>query len=263
LPPVLVRRISQVRSAGNPFDGDFASWQEARLKCDGYDSSGILDKVLAATLKVKRGEAEYERDSVIFDHIEYCWPVTAGLMWAAARNNGRLNVLDFGGSLGSSYFQNRKFLQLLPHLSWNVVEQSHYVDAGQQHIQSDELQFYRSIDECVAVNQPNVVLLSSVLQYLDDPEEIAGRLSAIGATCMIIDKTPFSNLDVDKILVQKVPASIYSASYPMRVFSRAKFLQQITSNWNLLELFTNSEQEVTSSSGCKFSFQGMLLDFRQ
>ena len=70
----------------------------------------ILDKVLAATLKVKQGQAVFERDSVLFDEIEYSWPLLAGLMWAAASNGGKLNVLDFGGALGSSYYQNRKFL---------------------------------------------------------------------------------------------------------------------------------------------------------
>jgi putative methyltransferase (TIGR04325 family) len=37
--------------------------------------------------------------------------------------------------LGSSYFQNRKFLQSLPDVRWNVVEQPHYVDAGRKYIE--------------------------------------------------------------------------------------------------------------------------------
>mgnify|MGYP001500873774 CR=1 FL=1 len=48
---------------------------------------------------VKNGEAVYERDLVLFDYIEFYWPVLSGVMWVAARNNGRLNVLDYGGSL--------------------------------------------------------------------------------------------------------------------------------------------------------------------
>ena len=45
-------------------------------------------------MKVKKGEAVYERDSMIFDQIEYSWPVLFGLMWAAAQNSGYLKVLD-------------------------------------------------------------------------------------------------------------------------------------------------------------------------
>ena len=91
---------------------------------------------------VKRGEAVFERDSVIFDKVQYAWPVTAGLMWVAARNGGRLSVLDFGGSLGSSYFQNREFLAYLPNVRWSVIEQAHFVKAGRKHIQDERLVFY-------------------------------------------------------------------------------------------------------------------------
>ncbi len=112
-PPAVVRLIRRGRGpqqdGGLRFEGDFATWEEASAQCAGYDAEDILAKVLAATLKVKSGEAACERDSVLFDDIEYAWPVLAGLMWAAARNGGKLNVLDFGGALGSSYFQNRKF----------------------------------------------------------------------------------------------------------------------------------------------------------
>lgn len=263
LPPAIVRRVRQFRGMGNRFEGDYSSWDEANAHCSGYDAGEILDKILAATLKVKCGEAVYERDSVVFDQIEYFWPVTSGLMWVAARNNGRLNVLDFGGSLGSSYFQNRKFLKALSHVSWNVVEQPHYVDAGQLHIQSEELRFFKTIEECLADNQPNVVMLSSVLQYLEDPGEIIKCLTAAKATCLIVDRTPFTILKQDKILVQKVPASIYSASYPMWVFSMEKYLRLLESDWHLITQWQNTEGSVISTAGLEFSFQGMLLELRQ
>jgi len=113
LPPVLARWLRRVRGMGVSFEGDFATWEEARAHCTGYDSEAIFTAVLAATLKVKHGKAAFERDSVTFEQVEYAWPVLSGLMWAAARNGGKLNVLDFGGALGSAYFQNKKFLKSL------------------------------------------------------------------------------------------------------------------------------------------------------
>ena len=88
------------------FEGSYSTWQEADALCNGYDNMEILEKILSATLKVKNGEAVYERDSVIFDQIEYSWPVLTGLMCAAAQNSGCLKVLDFGCSLGSSNLEN-------------------------------------------------------------------------------------------------------------------------------------------------------------
>ena len=92
LPPAILRQIRRRRSTDIRFEEEYATWKDATENCTGYDSEGILEKVLEATLKVKNGEAVYERDSVLFDHIEYSWPVLSGLMWVAARNNGRLNV---------------------------------------------------------------------------------------------------------------------------------------------------------------------------
>src|SRR5262249_2040710 len=154
-----------------------------------YDASLILDKVIDATLKVKRGEAAYERDSVLFEDIDYNWPVAAGLLWAAARCNGRLAVLDFGGALGSTAYQNSRFLQGLPYVCWNVVEQPHYVAAGRAHVQDETLRFHETIEACASEASPNAVLLSSVLQYLEDPRAVLARVNRIDPEVIIVDRT--------------------------------------------------------------------------
>lgn len=239
LPSVLVNLIRRVRGVGICFEGDFATWEEASAQCTGYDAKEILAKVLEATLKVKRGEAAFERDSVLFDKIEYAWPVLAGLMWAAARSGGRLNVLDFGGALGSSYFQNRKFLQSLPDVRWNVVEQPHYVDAGRKHIQDEQLRFYQTIDECLTENQSNVVLLSSVLQYLPNPFGMLNELAAIKADTLILDRTSFSPPGhKDFVRLQHVPENIYKATYPCHALSEGKLCQFISDmGYDLIEVY--------------------------
>lgn len=261
LPPVIKRWVRQhLGGWGNRFEGDFNTWEQAIGQCTGYDNEDILTKVLDATLKVKSGLVAYERDSVLFDQIEYAWPLLAGLMWAAARSAGKLNVLDFGGSLGSTYFQNRKFLCQLPEVRWSVIEQEHYIKAGQDFIQDEHLRFYHSIEECLLENQPNVVLLSSVLQYLQFPFEIMNRISMIKTACLIIDRTPFSTRNKDIIMIQRVPKSIYPASYPMRVFSENKFMNLIANDWRLVADTPCPEGEVYSDMGFKFSFKGILLE---
>jgi putative methyltransferase (TIGR04325 family) len=262
-PPVLMDWIHQIRGGEVRFEGDFSTWEEASVRCSRYDTQEILDRVLAATLKVKRGEAAFERDSVLFDQIDYAWPMLAGLMWAGACNGGRLNVLDFGGALGSSYFQNRKFLQSLSDVRWNVVEQSHYVEAGLLHIQDERLRFYRTLEECLTENQPNVILLSSVLQYIESPNNLVDKLSKVGAKCLVIDRTPFSVYEKDRLVNQRVPAAIYSASYPMWIFSLSMFEKLLAANWSMVAVNLSPEGYVRTTEGFEFSFQGMLLAARQ
>lgn len=261
LPPALLRwarKIIHGRGGRISFEGDYTTWEEAAARCTGYDAAPILVKVLDATLKVKRSEAAYERDSVVFEEIEFAWPVTAALMWAAAQSGGRLDVLDFGGALGSSYFQNRTLLANLPEVRWSVIEQVHYVEAGREHIQDDTLRFYSSIDSCLAENKPNVVLFSSVLQYLPQVERVIKQIDDSGATTLIIDRTPFSDELVNKICVQHVPDSIYRASYPMKIFSLNVFMGNFV-NWEVVAKIPCPEGSLTTGSGVDMKFLGLIL----
>lgn len=258
LPPAVLRWLS--KSRGLVFQGKYPAWSDAAVHCSGYDSQDILSKVLAATLKVKRGEAAFERDSIIFSEPEYEWPLLAALMWAAARTGGKLNVLDFGGALGSSYFQNKVFLESIPDVMWSVVEQSHYVDAGQMHIQDNQIRFYKTIEACTADNQPNVILLSSVLQYIESPDLIINQLKKIGADFLIIDRTPFSEQWEDRLVIQSIPASIYRASYPMWIISRPRLERELAKDWNLIASHLSPEGKVKTKEGFMFSFEGMLLE---
>ena len=240
LPPVIDRQLRKlVRGGGIRFEGNYKTWEEAAALCTGYDAESILDKVLEATLKVKRGEAVFERDSVLFDEIQYSWPVTAALMWAAARNNGNLHVLDFGGSLGSSYFENKQFIEALTRVTWSVVEQPHYVEKGSAYISDGILKFYNSIDECAKENNINCVLLSSVIQYLPEPFAVLQKVCELHPDVIMIDKLIVNQTSTDTIHIQTVPPSIYSAEYPCRSITEEKLLSHFTSTYRLITKFNS------------------------
>ena len=262
LPPGALRWLRHVagrRRGGVRFEGDFTTWEEAVAVSDGYDQQSILAKVTAATLKVKRGEAAYERDSVLFDQIQYSWPVLAALLWAAARSGGRLSVLDFGGSLGSSYHQNRRFLESLPDVRWGIVEQPHYVAAGREHVEDEKVRFFGTIEECAIQLQPNVIMLGSVLQYVSQPDTVLQELAGTPANVMIIDRTPFADTETDRITIQRVPPSIYDASYPCRILSRERIRRVLLSRWRILETFSCAEGTTRTDAGLRFRFEGLIL----
>lgn len=214
--------------------GDYPSWSSAAAASGGYDGGEILEKCRAAVLKVKTGEAAYERDSVLFDEVQYSWGLLAGLQFAAARNGGRLSVLDFGGSLGSTYFQNRAFLGRLPACEWHIVEQPNFVRVGQAEIADDQLRFHPSVAECVAARRPNVAILSSSLQYLPDPHAVLAEVALSGFDVVILDRTPFIPGPRDLLTVQTVPAKIYRASYPAWFFARDTVDAHFAAGYDLL-----------------------------
>jgi putative methyltransferase (TIGR04325 family) len=244
LPPALLSAVRRLGAGGVNFEGNYESWDAAAPRCTGYDADSILEKVLSATLKVKQGVAVFERDSVIFDKVEYSWPVTAALMWAAAKNGGVLHVLDFGGSLGSGYFQNRKFLENLKLVSWSVIEQKKFVITGNEKISDDILKFYFDIDSYLKFQTPNIVLVSSVLQYLEKPFDVLSNLAKSEVETIVIDRTPFiNNSKCDLIKVQRVPKKIYSASYPCRFFNMDALTNHMQSmNYEIVECFESLDK---------------------
>lgn len=258
LPPVFLEHLKPLLGISIHYSGDYSDWETASKHATGYDSALILERVRQAMLRVKSGESVYERDSVLFDEVQHSFPVLAGLLRAALENRGRLAVLDFGGSLGSSYFQCRNFLSTVPSLQWGVVEQEHFVSCGKKEFETGQLQFFFTIAECMADVTPNVALLSSVLQYLPQPDKVLDDLVTEGIPYIVVDRTPFSNSHADHLTVQHVPPSIYPASYPCRIFGRQRFLDRWQGRYEVIAQFDSNDGRV-HAKGLEFAFGGMIL----
>lgn len=258
LPPALIDHLRPMFRYGIYFSGHYDDWPSASRSATGYDADLILERVKQATLEVIAGRAAFERDSVLFNEVRHSFPLLAGLLRAAAENSGRLSVLDFGGSLGSSYFQCKNFLSVLGSLNWNVVEQPHFVRCGRECIKSEQLKFFYTIDEALRNNKHNVALLSSVLQYLPDPYIVLSELIQSNINYLVIDRTPFSETDDDVITIQHVPPSIYQASYPCRIFSKKALMACLLSHYEAMAEFDCAEGSAVAGN-MKFTFGGIIL----
>lgn len=205
------------------------------MHSSGYSSEAILQRTREAMLKVRDGEAVYERDSVLFDEVHLSFPLLAALLRTAVASDGHLSVLDFGGALGSSYFQCRGFLGPVRELEWLVVEQPGHVACGRRDFQTPQLRFYESVEECLLHHCPTALLLSSVLQYLPDPYQTLSRLLGQQLRCVVIDRTGFLRSGRERLAVQHTPSSIYSATYPIWFFSEETMLAAIdAAGYNLV-----------------------------
>lgn len=254
IPPILFNILRKIKSNKYGWKGEYKTWKDAQDISTGYDSDEILKKVRNSLLKVKNGEAVYERDSVIFDEIQYSWPLLAGLMFACAKSGGVLKVLDFGGSLGSTYFQNKKFLDNISEVSWSVTEQNHFVDVGKTDFQDDRLKFYYDIETCKKEQNPNILLLSSVLQYIEKPYELIEYILKNDFEFILIDRTPFSKKL--QIKLQIVPPEIYNASYPCWFFDESEFLNFFKKlGYIIIESF-----DALDGYSNEYEFKGFILE---
>lgn len=238
------------------FSGDYSSWEEAAGHCTGYDPAITLPRVKATMLQVRDGAVAYERDSVAFDKIEYSWEVLSGLLWIASRNANHLHVVDFGGALGSSYYQNIHFLSHIRDLRWAVVEQPAYVSVGREEFTNSHLAFYETLPEAIARETPDVILLSGVLMYLKDPSGWLDTILKADLKYIIIDRTTFSFGTRDRLTIQRVPPCIFDASYPCWFLSLEKFVNAFKTRYNETVEFDGFEHSNVEGTG----FKGFIFE---
>ncbi len=219
------------------FRGDYGAWSEACAASGGYDDEVILQKVLAATLEVKAGRAAFERDGVLFAQPEFDGPLLAQLRKLADDSGGRLSVLDFGGSLGSTYWRHRERLPAGSNLRWDIVEQPSFVEAGRRHLTDPPLGFYRDLETARAAGAHDVLLCSCVLQYLDEPYRFLAEWRRLEIPWLLLNNLPLHDRGPDRLRVQHVPPSIYAATYPVWFFNRTEFRRCVARHYDIVKEF--------------------------
>ena len=240
----IVRRFFRVR-----WQGDFPDWAAARRSAGGYETREILERVSTAARAVRDGRATYERDGVAFQTPPPPWPALEHLRAIARRRGGRLAVLDFGGALGSLYWQLRAELAPLGDVRWRIVEQPALVERGQAEFANGQLEFYSTIREACDARMPDVVVLASVLPYVEAPLGILRELAGLGAEAIVVERTGFTTGGGTRLTIQHVPANIYRASYPCWFLDRAELLAALGRRYRLVH---EARDDVATPPGLEF-----------
>ena len=236
------------------YRGVYPDWAAAVKAARGYGEPALIERLAAAASSVQRGEAAWEQDGVTHSRIPVDFPQLACMAQVALAQEGQLSVLDFGGGLGSSYLQCRAHLKGLRKLRWSIIEQAELVQRGRDLFAAGELSFYESLDVCLNAENPAVVLLCSVLQYLENPHTFLDRLVAARPPYLLIDRHPQST-GAECITLQVVPASIYQASYPSWLLD-ASFLEKALGPYYDLQLSWQGKDPPIRGRGLGVRFTG-------
>lgn len=265
-PPFVIDflKLFQKKTSGNriAWTGSYESWKQVISKSSGYDDSSILIKTKDALLKVKAGIFAYERDSVLFEKLELQWTLIACLQKVIIETSQPLSVLDFGGSLGSTYFQNKSFLP--ENIEWSIVEQTHIVSCGQKYFEDNNLQFYETIDLCKLKRNPSVILLGSVLPYIEDPIKWIKQIVDYEFPYIIIDRTSFTEDPINRLTLQTVPSEIYTATYPCWFFNKEFFLSFFTNKYHIISEIQNTSNPPSffNENGNRMYWNGFFLKLK-
>lgn len=244
------------------FRGNYANWVQARRASAGYEDAEVLRRVLEATLVVQSGQAAFERDSVLFYEQEPDTALMAALQDVGRESSeGALRVLDFGGSLGSTFWRHRTLLPKGEKLRWDVVEQSGFVEAGRRYLSEPSVCFHDDVYSAQrAAGGHDVLLCSCVLQYLEEPFRFLEEWSRLDIPYLLLNNLPLHTKGPDRIKVQHVPPSIYEATYPVWFFNREAFLKRVNVHYEVVKEF-DSEAVWPVGFGM-FQSTGLLLKRR-
>ena len=157
--------------------------------------------------------------------------------------NKEIKILDYGGSMGSLYFQYRS--KIKNNFIWSIIEQKKYVDEGLKNFKEDKLNFFYNIKDYKNLHNVDIVLISSSLQYIENYQEIILKLIDLKPTYILFLRTPYSKKKNDEIYIQKPLKHIYKSTYPSWIFSYDNFLNIMQKNY-LLEKKELSEPKFYS-----------------
>lgn len=244
--------------------GAYNSYQEAKDKCKGYDQEHILHRIRQTTLKVINKEIAYERDGIAYNEVQMNFPMLKTLLYIASKNDNELTVIDFGGSLGTAYYQNLPYLKHLKKLRWCIIEQPSFVEVGKAGFENEHLKFYHTIEECMAENTPHLFMICSVLQYLEKPYELIEEIKKTGVPYLLLDYIGYNDGPEDRITIQHVPPVFYGieASYPCVFFSRTKLHDHLNTHFELKYEFISAHEKYYVQLK-PFRYEGALWKMRK
>ena len=213
------------------YSGPYKSWKIAESKSVGYDSDEILEKVKKSAEIIKKTRVGFERDSIIYLEEEFDENLLEILYSYSTQKDKVIQILDYGGSLGSLYYKYKE--KINNNFIWSIIEQKNYVDEGIKNFQNSELNFFYNIEEYKNNHCIDIVLISSSLQYLKNYKEIMLKLISLNPGYIVILKTPFSVKYTDEVYIQKPLKHIYKSTYPSWIFSYSLFLSIINPDYEL------------------------------
>jgi putative methyltransferase (TIGR04325 family) len=254
LPPICIYIAKKIFIKGNSVFVSYPNWEEAERASEGYDNNDIITKTKESAKLVFDGKVVYERDSVIYNEIQYSYPLLASLLLAAACSN-TLRVIDVGGAFGTTYQQNRRFLsKLQTSCEWRIVEQKKIVSIGKKEFKNRNLSFHETL-ESANEDGADIVLFGGSICYIPNPYDYLEKVKATKVPFIILDRTPITDKLQDTFAVQHTPTEIYKASYPIRNFNYSNIIKSLEDEYELIEKWISDQQPDLNTTAMGFVFK--------
>jgi putative methyltransferase (TIGR04325 family) len=200
------------------------SWESAVHKSSGYESVNVVEPVVTAA---RRAQNDSETSRLSNSRYQQ---IAAGMLYCISQgrfNAGKpIRVLDVGGG-GADYFHHFQTFAPQINFDWTVLETPAMAEAMSNEFGQNvtNLRWINSIEN--TGENYDVVLCSSVLQYVENPAALLAAL-AEKSGFLIINRIPLVDSSEHFVAVQKIVSNGKRASYPVHFFGEKMFLDELS-----------------------------------
>jgi len=187
-PPILVesyRRLNQVRQ-NYTWEGIYQHMRDVPTVNASY---GYSERVREMSVQAAGFLADMRAGQIACLWHDFLASVAA----TTSASSGKLRVLDFGGAVGSGFIQLCTVLPKATTLEYHVVDLPEMCAAGRI-LFADEPRIYFHTAVANVIDKPDIVYVSSVLQYIEDYAERLRTLAAVGARWLILARVATGNI---------------------------------------------------------------------
>ncbi len=181
----------------------------------------------------------------------------------------RINILDFGGACGLTFFIAQ---YLLPNFSVKgiVVETSEMANYNNQRKTHPDLSFISNVNEISNLSfKPDILICGSSLQYTQNPCETLRELLTFSPSVCTINRFPLTELNYSQKLIQKSKLknngpTIYKLHrfskkiyYPLTVDPLHKIQELLDSRFKTIRIYKDgvlNHKDLTEKSVYSYSF---------
>ena len=240
---------------------EYINWQSACNDSLGYDNDKTIKKHFKSVKNLISGNTLFTRDGIDFHSYQFNYYVSTYLLKSAIENNLKLNVLDFGGSFGTAFFNYNLFIKDLKSVSWNIVEQPKKVELGNSFFSNtkfkNNLKFFTSIEHSNSFNKSNIFISCAVIQYVPKPYDIIRQILNSGIKYLIFERVSFIESKGEIISVQNNISSD-GVLFPCWFLNEDKFLNSFSSKYYLTD---SSISKITKPQSFKKKHKLIWKDF--
>ena len=174
----------------------------------------------------------------------------------AARKKDRISLLDWGGGIGHYYIINKALLPKVT-IDYHCKNLLLLCEGGRELL--PEAKFYENEEECFA-QAYDLVLASSSLQYCEDWQRIAQRLTLATRSYLYITRVPIVHRLPSFVVVQRLYRYGYQTEYLSWFLNREEFLSHMsTLEMELIREFLIQERPHVHQAPEQGEYRGFLF----